>query len=69
MSSKRNLLSMLYRNVQLSLQNRGNRNRGARDMSFQENLKNIIQEIKEDERNADYTNRGIPFHDLSGVRL
>jgi|GEM_PF-3318077 hypothetical protein len=38
-------------------------------MSFQENLKNIIQEIKEDERNADYTNRGIPFHDLSGVRL
>ena len=28
-----------------------------------------IREIKEDERNADYTNRGIPFHDLSSVRL
>ena len=38
-------------------------------MSFRENLKNIIQEIKEDERNADYTTLGIPFHDLSGVRL
>lgn len=38
-------------------------------MSFRENLKNIIQEIKEDERNADYTNRGIPFYDLFGIRL
>lgn len=38
-------------------------------MSFQKNLQNIIREIKRDERNADYTNRGIPFHDLSGVRL
>ena len=38
-------------------------------MSFQKNLQNIIREIQEDERNVDYTNRGIPCHDLSGVRL